>query len=109
MRLVSHTYLLCLHRYVIGYEIYIRPVNDISLYAWCTCLLQMIVRCCDVFVHVCFVQVTILKLVWRSRVADTPRCATFPTDICSVIQEGVLTVEKCAHQGASARRERQTL
>ena len=40
------------------------------------------------FVHVCFVQVTILKLVWRSRRADAPRWAHFPTDICSVIQEG---------------------
>ena len=51
--------------------------------------------------YVCFVQVTILKLVWRSRRADTPQCAHFPTDICSVIQEGEITEEKCAHRGAS--------
>ena len=57
------------------------------------------------FVHVCFVQVTILELVWRSRCANPPRCANFSTDICSVIQEGEITVEKCAHRGASAGRE----
>ena len=45
--------------------------------------------------HVCFVQVTILKLVGCSRGADAPRCAHFPSDICSVIQEGEITVEKC--------------
>ena len=49
---------------------------------------------------------TILKLVWRS---DAPWCAHFPTDICSVIKEGEITVEKCAHQGALAHRERHTL
>jgi len=59
------------------------------------------------FVHICFVQVTILKLVRRSRRADAPRCAHFPIDICSVIQEG--KVEKCMHRGASARRERHML
>ena len=57
------------------------------------------------FVHVCFVQVTILKLVWSSRRVDAPGCAHFPTDICSLIQEGVISVEKCA----SAHRERHTL
>ena len=62
--------------------------------------------CC---IHVCFVQVTIWKLVWRSRRADAPRCALFPTDICSVIQEGEITVEKCPHRGASARWEHHTL
>ena len=46
------------------------------------------------FVHVCFVQVTILNIVWR---LDAPRCAHFSTDICCVLQEGVITVEKCAH------------
>jgi len=56
-----------------------------------------------------FVQVTILKLVWRSRRADAPRCAHFSTDICSVIQEGEMTVEKCLHWGAPARRERHML
>ena len=49
------------------------------------------------FVHVCFVQVTILNIVWRSRHADAPRCAHFSSDICCVIQEGVITEEKCAH------------
>ena len=48
---------------------------------------------------------TILKLVWSSRRVDAPGCAHFPTDICSLIQEGVITVEKCA----SAHRERHTL
>jgi len=57
----------------------------------------------------CFVQVTILKLVWSSRGSDAPRCTHFPTDICSVIQEGEITVEKCAHRGASARWECHTL
>ena len=61
------------------------------------------------FVHVCFVQVTSLKIVWRSRGAGAPRCAHFPTDICSVIQEGVLTVEKCAHRGKSVGREPHTM
>ena len=61
------------------------------------------------FVHVCFLQVTILKLVWRSFRADAPRCTHLPTDICFVIQKGEIIVEKCAHRGASARRERRTL
>ena len=61
------------------------------------------------FVHVCFAQVTILKLVWRSRLADAPRCAHFPTDICAVIQEGEITVAKCAQRGASAHQEPHTL
>ena len=39
---------------------------------------------------------TILKLAWRSQRADASQCAHFPTDICSVIQEGgEITVEKC--------------
>ena len=45
------------------------------------------------FFHVCFVQVTILKLVWHSRHTGAHRCAYFPTDISSVIQEGEITVE----------------
>ena len=59
----------------------------------------------------CFfvVQVTILKLGWRSRRANVPRCVHFPTDICSVIQEGEIAVEKCAHRGTLARREHHTL
>ena len=47
------------------------------------------------FVHVCFVHVTNLKLVWRSRHADAPRCTHFPTDICSVIQEGEISATRC--------------
>ena len=47
--------------------------------------------------------------VLRSGCADVPRYTHFPTDICSVIQEGEITVEKCAHHGASASRERHTL
>ena len=61
------------------------------------------------FVHVFFVQVTILNIVWRSRHADVFQCAHFSTDICSVIQEGVKSIEKCAHRGTSARQERQML
>ena len=61
------------------------------------------------FVHACFVQVTILKLVWGSRRADAPRCAHFSTDICSVIQEIEVTVEKCVHRGTSRCKERHTL
>ena len=68
----------------------------------------MLVQVC--FVHICLVQVTILKLVWRSQRADPPRCAPhFPTDICSVIQEGEIFVEKCVHRGASACQEHHTL
>ena len=52
---------------------------------------------------------TNLKLAWRSRHADAPRCMHFPTDICYVFQEGEITVEKCAHRGASARQERHML
>ena len=51
------------------------------------------------FVHVFFVQVTILNIVWGSRRTDTPWCAHFSIDICCVIQEGVITVGKCTHQG----------
>ena len=43
------------------------------------------------------------------QVWNLPQCAHFPTDICSVIQEGEITVEKCAHRSASARRELHTL
>ena len=57
------------------------------------------------FVHVCFVQVKMLNIVWCSRGTVGPRCAHFSTDICCVIQEGLITVEKCAHRGASARQE----
>ena len=67
------------------------------------------------FVHVCFVQVTILKLVQVTilKLVGAPDALTrlgehmhFPTDICSVIQEGEKTVEKCAHRAMSARRQR---
>ena len=62
------------------------------------------------FVHVCFVQVTILKLVGApDALMRLGEHMHFPTDICSVIQEGEITVGKCAHQGASARQERHTL
>ena len=37
--------------------------------------IKKMVHCCDV--HVCFVQVTILKLVWCSRRADSPGAFTF--------------------------------
>ena len=40
---------------------------------------------------------------------DGPQCAHFPTDICSVIQEGEISVEKCTHQGASVGWEHHTL
>ena len=60
----------------------------------------MAVKLC--FVHVCFVQVTIVNIVWPFRRADAPWNAHFySSDICCVIQEGLLTVENCAHRGAS--------
>ena len=86
---IYHLPLCCLH----GYHL---PLPSVHPVLWC-------------FVRVCFVQVTILRLVLRSQCADLPRCAHFPTDICSVIQEGEITVEKCGHWGASARREFHTL
>jgi len=52
-------------------------------------------------IHVCFVQVTILNIVWRSRRADVPPCAHFSNNISWVIQEGVKWIEKCPHRGAS--------
>ena len=60
------------------------------------------------FVHVCFVQVKILKLVWCSRRADAPRCAHFSTVISPSRITEQMTVGKCAHRGTSAHRERQT-
>ena len=60
-------------------------------------------------INVCFVQVTILNIIWRSRCADVPWCAHFPNYISWVIQEGVKWIEKCAHRGASARWERLTM
>ena len=54
------------------------------------------------FVHVCFVQVTILDIVWRSRRAEAFRCVHFSSDIYCEIQEGVKSMEKCArHTRAS--------
>ncbi len=41
--------------------------------------------------------------------ADAPWCAHFSSAICCVNQEGVISLEKCAHRGASARRECHTL
>ena len=61
------------------------------------------------FIHVCFVQVTILNIVWCFRRTDAPRCTHFSTDTCWVIQEGVKSIEKCAHWGVSARPERHIL
>ena len=52
---------------------------------------------------------TILKLDWGSQRVDVPGCVHFPTDICSVLQEGEITVEKCAHRGTSACREHHRL
>ena len=54
------------------------------------------------FVHICFVQVTILNIVWSSGHADVPPWAHFSTDNCFVIQEGVITVEKRTPRGTSA-------
>ena len=44
---------------------------------------------------------TILKSVWRSPRAGAPWCAHFPADICSVIEDSVMIVEKCAHRDES--------
>jgi len=71
-----------------------RPISNGSLPQFLLC--PFWVLWC--FVHVCFVQVTIFKLVWRSCRADAPRGAHFPTGICSVIQEVEITVEKCANE-----------
>ena len=61
------------------------------------------VHCC--YIHICFVQVTTCGAPKRT---DAPRRAHFSTVISpSWITEQIL-VGKCAHQGASARRKRQT-
>ena len=52
---------------------------------------------------------TILIIIWGSQCADAPWCSHFSTNICCVIQEGVKSIEKCMHRGASARLERHTL
>jgi len=52
---------------------------------------------------------SLLNIACRSRLADAPQRAPFAIDIWCVIQEGVITVEKSVHRGASARRERHTL
>ena len=46
--------------------------------------------------------------LWRSRGADAPRCAHFSTVISPSWITEQISVAKCAHQGASARREHQT-
>ena len=38
------------------------------------------------------------KTKWRSRSADAPRCAHFPTAICCVNQEGVISARTEARQ-----------
>ena len=46
--------------------------------------------------------------MWRSGHADAPQCAHFSTVISPSWITEQISVEKCAHRGASARRERQT-
>ena len=46
--------------------------------------------------------------VWRSRRADTPRCAHFSTVISPSWITEQISVGKCAHRGASAHQERHT-
>jgi len=46
--------------------------------------------------------------VWRSRRTDAPRWAHFSTVISPSWITEQMSVGKCAHRGASARRERQT-
>ena len=46
--------------------------------------------------------------VWRSRHADAPWCAHFSTVIPPSWITEQITVGKCVHRGAAARRERQT-
>ena len=58
------------------------------------------VHCC--YVHVCFVQVTMCGA------PDAPRCSHFSTVISPSWITEQISVGKCAHQGASARREHQT-
>ena len=76
------------------------PTDCYNVGPWVKTYIVKPVQVC--FVHVFFVQVTILKLVWRSRRVDVPRCVHFPSDFCSVIQQGEITVEKCVHRGTSA-------
>ena len=45
--------------------------------------------------------------VWRSLHADATRCVHFPTVITTSWITQQISVEKCKHQGASARQERQ--
>ena len=67
----------------------LRPLNILSLDLLFGLSLKLSKRFGVLMFCPCFfVQVTILKLVWCSRRADAPRCAHFPTYICSVIQEG---------------------
>jgi len=47
--------------------------------------------------------------VWHSRRADVPRCTHFSTVIPPSWITQQISVEQCAHLGASARRERQTM
>ena len=46
--------------------------------------------------------------VWRSRHADAPRCMHFSTVISPSWITEQISVGKCAHRGASARRKRQS-
>jgi len=47
--------------------------------------------------------------VWHSPCADAPRRTDFSTVITPSCITQQISVEKCAHRGASARRERQTM
>ena len=47
--------------------------------------------------------------VWRSQSTDAPPCVHFSIDFTPSWVIGQISVEKCVHRGASARRERQTM
>ena len=47
--------------------------------------------------------------VWHSQRADAPRCAQFSTVISPSWITEQISIEKSAHRGVSARRERQTM
>ena len=56
-------------------------------------------------VHWCLFHVRFVQAKWVA-LPTRWRASYLLCDICCVIQEGEITVEKCTHRGASARRER---
>ena len=63
-------------------------------------------RCCDVFIHVCFVQVTTCV---APDALTRLRCTHFHSVITPSWITQQISIEKCAHQGVSACGECQTM